>query len=483
MGIAKKLIRNTAYIFISGIVTKLFAFAVIAYAARVLGPSGLGVYALMMTFGFLLSFFVNFGILPLGVRELSINRDKAADLFNDILSLRMILIIVLYILLLIIVPQLSYSQNVKYLIYIMGLSTIFSAFSGSFEMLFMGFERMEVPSLVGMLLSLFSTASSIAVLSLGYGLRGIVVVHLIVSILGAAVFGLWVWLRLFRYKFLFRPSFWLNLLKRSLPFFAISTMNQLGNHINILLLSQLPGPYPGTIAMGYYKPASSLGRVAVNLPMSFRVAALPTIASFRDSPDLIRTTIDKSAKYLLLFVFPLIFASTFFPREIISILFGPEYIPGAPALTILAWTYALQAFNSPVTATLQSSQHINRFVPWATLITSINLLLALILIPYWSFLGTAIALLVSRVIGLFVRFYLLRSLFTIRFLDLKESNRTAMVSLLSMLFFSVLSFLGMNHVMFLILAMFLFPLSLFLFHVLHRNELANLVNYFRFTQN
>lgn len=480
MVIAKKLIRNTAYIFISGIATKLFAFAVIAYAARVLGPSGLGVYALMMTFGFLLSFFVNFGILPLGVRELSINRDKAADLFNDILSLRMILIIVLYILLLIIVPRLSYSQNVKYLIYIMGLSAIFSTFSGSFRMLFMGFERMEIPSIIDTLLSIFSAASNIAVLSLGYGLRGMVSVHLVVSILAAAVFGLWVWQRLFRYKFQFRPFIWLNLLKRSLPFFAISAVNQLGTHINIFLLSQLRGPYPGTIAMGYFKPASSLGKVAVNLPMSFRVAALPTIATFRESPDLIRTTIDKSAKYLLLFAFPLVFASTFFPKEIISILFGPEYIPGAPALTVLAWMYALQAFNSPVTATLQSSQHIHRFVPWAILITSVNLLLAFILIPYLSFLGTAIALLVSRVIGLMARFSLLHSLFTIRFFDLKESNRTAVISLLGMLFFSILNFLGMNHVMFLLLAIFLFPLSLFLFHVLHRNELSTLINYFRY---
>lgn len=480
MGIAKKLVRNTAYVFVSQIVTKLLAFAVIAYAARVLGPSDLGVYALMIAFGFLLSFFVDLGILPMGVRELSINRDKAADLFNDILSLRMIFITALYILLLIIVPRLSYTQNVKFLIYIMGLSAIFSTFSGSFSMLFMGFERMDVPSLFGTLLSLFSAASNIAVLSLGYGLRGIVFVNLIASILAAAVFGLWVWLRLFRYTFLFRPSIWLNLLKRSLPFFAISAVNQLGTHVNILLLSQLPGPYPGTIAMGYYKPASSLGKVAVNLPMSFRVAALPTIASLRESPDLIRTTIDKSTKYLLLFAFPFVFASTFFPNEIISILFGPEYIPGAPALTILAWMYALQAFNAPVSATLQSSRHIDRFVPWAILITSVNLLLAFILIPYLSFLGTAIALLVSRVIGLLARFHLLHSLFTIRFYDLKESNRTAAICLFSMLFFSILSFLGMNHVMFLILAMFLFPLSLFLFHVLHRNELSALVNYFRY---
>ena len=199
MGITKKLTRNTAYIFLSTTTNKVLSFIVIVYAARVLGPNDLGIYALIITFQFLLLFFVDFGILPMGVRELSINREKAADLFNDILSLRIVFIVVLYIILMIIIPELNYQENVKNLIYIMGFSAIFLTFSGSFRMLYMGFERMGVPSAINTVLSFFSAISRIAVLSLGYGLMGVVFVNLITSIVGAVVFGLWVWLRLFRY--------------------------------------------------------------------------------------------------------------------------------------------------------------------------------------------------------------------------------------------------------------------------------------------
>ena len=94
--IENKLIRNTGFVFASGITNKLFSFFFIAYAARVLGPADFGLYALIGTVTFLFSYFGNLGIGPMAIREISRNKHKAHELFNHILSLRMTLVILSY---------------------------------------------------------------------------------------------------------------------------------------------------------------------------------------------------------------------------------------------------------------------------------------------------------------------------------------------------------------------------------------------------
>jgi len=306
----------------------------------------------------------------------------------------------------------------------MGASLFFTTFSSSFSILYIAFERMAFPSLVSVLSALLITTSYILVLYLGYGLKGIVWIHLMGSLVGAVISGLWIRKRFFKYKFTFNPSFWIDILKQSMPFGIIAFFRHASTNLTILLLSKIPGPIAGEMAMGYYKPASSTAQIPMMVTGSFRQAVLPTVASNRDDLKLIREIVDRSTKYILIFVsLPLILATTFFPKEILEIIFGEKYLTAAPALTLLGWAYGLQAFNSPVNVTISSSREIRRFIPWAAMIAGVNVILAAPLIIYYSFTGAAIAVLLSMVVGTFVRYRLLKFVFNIGLNDLKESNR------------------------------------------------------------
>ncbi|RIJ92927.1 MAG: hypothetical protein DB853_03310 [Candidatus Brocadia sp.] len=61
LGIGNRLIKNTGFVFLSGIANKLFSFFFIAYAARVLGLQDFGLYAFIGTVLLLFSSFGNFG--------------------------------------------------------------------------------------------------------------------------------------------------------------------------------------------------------------------------------------------------------------------------------------------------------------------------------------------------------------------------------------------------------------------------------------
>ncbi|HZX48066.1 MAG TPA: flippase [Nitrospirota bacterium] len=416
------MIQNTGFVFIAGVFDRIFSLFFIIYAARILGPGDFGLYALIGTVTFLFFYFGNLGIGPMAIRDIARDKTKAEELFSHILSLRISLVILSYPFIVLVVNLLGYPDDVKHLIYVAGLSAIFSTFSSSFDILYKAFERFKAPSVISVLVSFLRNMSNILILYLGFGLNGIIWISFLGAFLGAVISGLWIRSKFLKYRFAFDLSTWKNILLHSMPFAILSFFQQANRHLNILLLSKLPGPFPGDVAMGYYNPPSSVGKVAMMLPESFRQAALPTISSNAENIKIVGKIIDRSTKSLLVMViFPLILATTFFPEEIITIIFGKEYLPSAPALTVFGWAYAFQVFNAPVTATLSASKEIKRFIPWAMLVLGINIILAVPLILYYSFLGAAIAFLVSKVIETAFRRYLLQNIWGIRGLDLQGS--------------------------------------------------------------
>jgi len=473
--LAKRIIKNTSFTLISDVLGKLIFVFFIAYAARVLGPRDFGIYALIGTFVFLFSYFTDLGITPVAVREIARNKEKAEVYFNNVLSLRICFIFFSYFLLLIIVHLLNYSQEIKYLIYVMGASLFFTTFSHSFAILYIAFERMVFPSLVSVLTNLLTTTSYILVLYLGYGLKGIVWIHLAGSLIGAIISGIWIRKRFFRYRFTFNPSYWIDIVKQSLPFGMIAFFRYASTNLTILLLSKIPGPIAGEMAMGYFKPASSAAQVPMMVTDSFRKAVLPTISSNRDDPKLLRQIIDRSTQYILILVsLPLILAATFFPKEILGIVFGGKYLTAAPALSFLGWAYSLQAFNSIVNVSLASSREIRRLVPWQAMITGVDVILAIPLIIYYSFIGAAIAVLLSMVVGTFVRYHLLKSIFNIGFGDLKESNRALIPMALIFITALLISRIVSNQILLLFFILCAYIIVLYFFRILRYKELASI---------
>jgi O-antigen/teichoic acid export membrane protein len=459
---------------------KLMSVLFVAYAARVLGPRDFGNYTLIITFTMIFSYFTDFGITPMAVREIAREKGKAEFIFNHVLSIRMCFVIVSFFLIFVIVSLLNYSHEVKSLIYLMCISLLFSTFSSSFRILYIAFEKMAVPSVVSVLTSFLSAFSGILMLYLGFGLMGVILIKLGEDAIGAVIAGIWIRKRFFKYKFSYDFPFWIDVMRQSMPFGVIAFFTQANRFLTILLLSKLPGPVAGEIAVGYYNSASSTAQSVMMIPMSFSQAVLPTISSNRNNPEIIKGIIDKATKYILVFVsLPLVLATAFFPHEIIRFLFGKAYLPSVPALTILGWTYGFMAFNAAVQMTLSSSREINRFIPWATLTLVINIVLAVPLILYYGFVGAAVAGLVSTIIGTLIRYRLLKSIWGIGINDLKESNAVFIPSLLILITVWIISSMQINKILLLVLIAAVYLGFLYFFRVLRYKELKSLGEAFR----
>jgi len=96
---------------------------------------------------------------------------------------------------------------------------------------------------------------------------------------------------------------------------------------------------------------------------------------------------------------PFLFVLLFWSSEVISLLFGEEYLAASSALVVLSLAYFFNIMVGPTNPTLISYEK-NNFIFWLSLITvGSNVLLNIILIPHYGVLGAAIA----TAVGLFVR--------------------------------------------------------------------------------
>ena len=84
MKAGNQILKNTGFVFASGIASKVFSFLFIVYAARILGTGNFGIFALIGAVTFLLSYFGNFGISQMAIREIARNKTRAEELFNHI---------------------------------------------------------------------------------------------------------------------------------------------------------------------------------------------------------------------------------------------------------------------------------------------------------------------------------------------------------------------------------------------------------------
>jgi len=100
-------------------------------------------------------------------------------------------------------------------------------------------------------------------------------------------------------------------------------------------------------------------------------------------------------RFLILGAIPVGVGMTVFAEPMMRATYGETYAGGAIALQILVWAYVLEFFNPFLSRVLYALQRERSVLSAAVLGTVLNIVFNLLLIPTYSFLGAAIATLIS----------------------------------------------------------------------------------------
>lgn len=405
MSTAKRVVKNTSVLFIATIIGYILGFFVFAYTSRYLGAEGFGVISIALSLAAIFGIIIDLGLNTLTVREVARNKDLADKYISNTLLMKIILSILTFGLIILSTKIIGYSEQVSYVIYIITFSTIFAAFTGIFNAIFQAYEKLEYQSIGTVLNAVLMFIGVLIVIYLNLNIFAIAFVYFIAGLV-VLVYDILV----YSWKFVLPKididwSFWSPTIKDSLPFAITGIFTMIYYWIDSVILSVMVG----NEVVGWYNAAYRIIAIFASLYSVYMVSIFPVLSGFYEtSRDSIKIAYERSFKYMLILNIPIAIFITFLADKIIFIICGPGYVPSVIALQILIWSVIFMFINT-LSLNLLGSVNMQVVVTKIAAFGAVfNIVLNIVLIPEFSYIGSAAATVLTELVMLPVFFHVLR---------------------------------------------------------------------------
>lgn len=388
-----KIARNTTLLTGAYILQKVFAFVYFTLIARWIGPADVGKYVFAVSLTTLLAIFIDLGMTPVLIRETSKFKESGSLYLGNIMSLKLILGVLAYIAAQIIVVALHKDQTTLQMVSITGLVMVLDSFTLSFFGILRANQNLSYEAISIIFNQLVILMVGIAGLWLKFPL-----VILAWALLGGSLVSFIFSLILLKRKELARMKFNLSwklisgLLIIALPFALAGVFTRIYSYIDQVLLSVLIGDKE----LGWYSVAYKITFAFQFIPSAFAAAIYPAMSNyFQHAPQKLSQLFEKSMFFLMLISLPVAAGIAVAAPELIRIIYGTRYLNSILPLQILIVAMPAIFLSFPVGSVLNSTnrQHLNTINLGVTMV--INVILNLILIPKFQYLGAAFAATVS----------------------------------------------------------------------------------------
>ncbi len=398
MNTAQRIIKNTVSLLTGSVIAGFLHFIVIVYLARVLGPGGFGEISFAMAIVIYFTLIADLGLPLLGTREVAREKDKIKDYLGSILTLRLLLALIGFGLLVLMTFFLNKPVEIRYLIILYGLGLIPSALL--LDWAFQGMEKMEYIGLgrilsgvvyLGLVLGFVKTPNQLLLIPCFQVAGNLLAAGLLISIF-VKNFGL----PKFRVNFVL----WKKLIHQALPIGLSLVMVQIIYYADTVML----GFMRSSEEVGYYNAAYKIIFVFILILGAYYNAVFPVISNyFKTSLHLLKKLQSYTIKLMVTVVVPLAVGGTILAKPVMNFLYGAEYASGAIALQILIWALVLICINSVYAWGLWACDGQNKYLRVVTVQAVSNVVLNFILIPFFGLIGASVATVMAELIG--VPFY------------------------------------------------------------------------------
>lgn len=400
--------KNTTYLTAALIVQKALSFVFFLLIARTLGEVGTGEYVAAFSLSSLFSILVDLGVGPVLVRDIARNPERSEEYLGNALSLKLLLSGGVYVMLLgfvLLLTVFGAGHPPLGVVAIAGVAMIIDSFTLSMTSVLRGWQNLLVESLS-------IAASKTVVIVVGVGVLLVdpsaVGVALAATIGSTAAFFM-LWRALVKGgRIVVRPH-WnkqivLELWNQAKPFALAGVFATMYGYSDSVLLSIMQG----SVAVGLYSVAAKTMNAFQFIPSALIAAIYPAMSrDYKIDIKRLANVFIESMRWMLIISAP-IGAGLFLFAELFVTRLGAGYAPAANAVRILMPSLVFVFLSFPLGALLNATDRQR----WQTTILGLgavlDLLLNIILIPEWSYLGSSWAWFVSNAVVLLISLVLSR---------------------------------------------------------------------------
>ena len=404
MSDVKRFAKNTFSLFIMQIVASILSIFLGIFIARNFGDVGLGKYAFASSFVIFFSLFLDIGYNTLLIREVSRDKSKANNYVSNLLTFRLICAPVVFFLVVVIINLMGYPSDTKNLVYLFAIWNFLGSFTSIYKMTFRAFQRMEYESVITILSDILRVSLGLIVIILGYGLVIIGLVFIFSSIFDLLISTIICERKFVKSSTKFDLSFFKNTIKLALPLAIASIFQTVYKKADAILLSIMQGD----AVVGWYYAAYNLVLSLHVIPHLIVSAMLPILSQYYiSSRTSLKSAYEKCFRYLFILGLPIVAGGILLADKIIFFIYGSGFTKSIIALQILSIDILLIFMYVILGGFLISIDKQNQMAISAFITAVVNVVLNIILIPYFSYIGAAVTTVVCETVLFSIYFYLL----------------------------------------------------------------------------
>ena len=403
---AKRIVSNVLFFYSEIIIVNILSFIFIISVARFLGAEEFGKYSFVMAFMSLSILFTDLGLLTFIQREIARNKKLAYQYFNNVLTIKLIVGVLGYLLLLSVYFFTEKSEYLRNLMILSGIIYFLDLLSWTFRALFQAYEQLIYEAVVLAAERIITVGLSFILLSRGYGLIPIFYVLIFGSIISFITFYMITRSRFTPIRLHFDAKFWKFLIKNSWPFCLTTIFFAIYYRIDTIMLNY----FKTYLEVGLYNSAYKLIDGLSFIPKAILVASFPAMSILHSTnPNTLKVLYNRAFKYLFLIGLPISIGTTILAERILAFFYGSQYIQAAIVLQILIWAEAFIFLDYLMGSLLNATNRQVLFTISIGITVLLNVIFNLFLIPAYGMVGAAIATLLAE-----LAIFILLSIFTFK---------------------------------------------------------------------
>ncbi len=434
--------KNMFWLSFGQIASRVIKALIIIYAARRLGVESYGIFSYALGLSALFSILADAGLSSILTREASRDASWLEKSIGTAFVIKMTLVALSFALVAFVAPFFSTVRGAAIL---MPLAAFLIAFDALREFAFSitrAKERMEIEAAISLTTGIGITVFGFGALWLSPNPMSLMLGYVIGSALG-----------FFLAAFLLRKyvaHFWENfdwtlakkLIREAMPFALMGLLGALTINTDTIMIGWLRS----ATEVGFYSAAQRPVLLIYMISSLLSTSIFPVIAKLAHKDDeRMRVILEKTVSISLLIALPIFVGGIILSPQIVSFLFGPEYISIATTFATLLFTIVLLFPASAILNTVFAYNKQKILVILMIVGSFGNVILDYLLIPNFGILGSAFATVISQALAYSLAWHKMKQINN--FYTLRHIKKGVVASIAMGIMSYALSIVGVHVIM------------------------------------
>jgi O-antigen/teichoic acid export membrane protein len=401
---ALRVIRNSGLLMAGEIYGISVNLVTVAILSRYLPLQVFGDYGFILAVSMTFMVLTDMGAGPIAIREIARDLQSAEKVFAATVILRCLLSALTFLAIVGMVRMTSDSPAVLEATYISAIAVVVFFLGDVPPIVFMAYERMQFNAIVKVAAETVYLAGIAAVALLDFGLNGVFLASL-ASYAARLAIGLLILKRsFFSPRLTWDPALLRWLFLEALPIGANRLLRKVSFRVDTILLQILRTREEVGIFHGIYR----LVLMVLFVPRMITDALFPLFARYSEgSSAAMALSLEKSMKFLLILVLPLMLVVFVCAEGIVVLVLGKNFASSGGLLQLFCLVWGMSFFSVLCNKALNAANH-QRLATIATAYcVAVNIVLDLALIPPFGYTGAAVATLCAEAVLLVAGLYFL----------------------------------------------------------------------------